>query len=376
MDVPLPTQRRARAGSRSLRLPLLLVCVALVFSGEQSLAQRAPAPPPAQPAQSPAPLGDAASELKQGTALTRTGQFEEAIPHLLAAQRAGADRYATTVNLAICSLGLRRYPDVINLLTSLQSAGYNTAPVDNLLTQAYIGAKQTALALQSFADAAALTPEDEKLYAFIADACTDHQAYALGLHVTELGLHHLPNSARLHYERALFLAQLDRLNEARPEFNQAAQLAPGGYIAYLAQVQIDLYDDRFPAAIALLHEAINAGHRDYQMLSLLGTVLMDAGALPGSPEFLEARDALEASVLNRPDYSATQIALGKLYLMEDRYQAAADHLEIALRLEPDNPAVYTNLAHAYRRLGKREKATRMQAALAQLLARKNSSPIP
>jgi len=224
--------------------------------------------------------------------------------------------------------------------------------------------------------AATLTPDDEKLYAFVADACTDHQAYALGLHVAELGLQHLPESARLHYERALFLAQLDRLNEARPEFNRAAQLAPGGYVGYLALVQIDLYDDRFAAAIALLHEAIHAGHRDYQMLSLLGTVLIDAGALPGSPEFLEAKTALEASALDRPDYSATQIALGKLYLMEDRYQAAADHLEIALRLEPENPAVYTHLAHAYRRLGQREKAAQTQAVLAQILAKKNSPTAP
>jgi len=369
------TQIHERAPKRLRRtFPLLLILLSLRphLAPAQSTEQ-ASAPQNASQASSPI---NAQAELQQGTALTRSGLLEQAIPHLLAAQQAGADPYATTVNLAICNLGLGRYATVIDLLTALRVAGTNTAAIDNLLTQAYLGTSQTQLALAAFNEAATLTPTDEKLYAFIADACTDHHDYALGLNITDLGLKNLPNSARLHYERALFLAQLDRLTEARPEFRRAAELAPGTYIANLALVQLDLYDDRFPDAIKLLHEAIAAGHRDFQTLSLLGSVLMSAGAQPGHPEFLEAQSALEDSAQANPNYSATQLALGKLYLMEDRFQAAADHLEIALRLEPDNPSIYTSLAHAYRRLGDREKAAQMQAALAHLLAEKKPATTP
>ena len=75
----------------------------------------------------------------------------------------------------------------------------------------------------------------------MADACTDHHAYDMGLRVVDQGLQQLPQSARLHYERALFLARLDRLEEAKPEFDRAAQIAPGTYIADLALVQKRLY---------------------------------------------------------------------------------------------------------------------------------------
>ena len=311
-------------------------------------------------------------ELQTGTDLTRRGLLAEAIPHLLSAMDEGAERYASGVNLGICYLGLERHKEAISTLTDLRSRGYKTATVDNLLTQAYIGDGQTEAALRAFQEASSLTPRDEKLYDFVADACTDHHNYALGLRVTEIGLTQLPDSARLHYERGLFLARMDRLNDARPEFEEAVRLAPGSYIGYLAQVQEDLYDDKLPPAIQLLREAIRSGNRDYRTLSLLGTVLLQAGAAPGEPDFAEAQAALEESARDRPDYSATQIALGKLYIMEGKLEDARDHLEIARRLEPSNPAVYTNLAHVYRRLGDREKAQMMEAELSRLLSQKKT----
>jgi predicted Zn-dependent protease len=106
------------------------------------------------------------------------------------------------------------------------------------------------------------------------------------------------------------------------------------------------------------------------MSSLLGTVLMKEGAAPGQPEFTEAKEALEKSVQERPDYSATQIALGKLYGMEGRFVDAVEHLEIGRRLEPNNPEVYASLSHAYLRLGDRVKARQCQAELLRLLDEK------
>jgi len=316
----------------------------------------------------------AKAELQAGTNLTRQGSLQEAIPHLLVAQRSGSDTYATAVNLGICYVGLARYKDAISVLSDLRSAGFNTAAVENLLTQAYLGDGQIKLALTAFQAAATLSPKDEKLYAFVADACTEHQDYELGLHVAEEGVRQLPDSARLHYERALFLARLDRIEEARPEFDRAVQLAPGSYIASLAMVQKQMYNEDFAAATRLLRDVIHDGHRDYQTLSLLGTVLIHVGAAPGEPEFMEAQSALEVSAKDHPNYSATQIALGKIYSMEGRFEEARDHLEIGRRLEPSNPAVYSHLAHVYRKLGDLDKARAMEEQLARLLGEKRLAP--
>ena len=324
--------------------------------------------------EAPAALTAAKAELQTGTNLTRQGSFKQAIPHLLAAQSGGSDTYATAVNLGICYLGLTRYKEAITVLDGLRIAGFQTAVMNNLLTQAYLGDGQRKSAMTAFRAAATLTPKDEKLYDFVADASTDHQDYEIGLQVTEAGLRQLPDSARLHYEHAVFLARLDRMEEAKPEFDKAVQLAPDSYIASLAMVQKQLYDSNFAAATKLLRDVIHAGHRDYQTLSLLGTVLLHIGVVPGEPDFLEARSALEESAKEHPGYSATQIALGKVYEMEGHFEEARDHLEAGRALEPANPAIYSHLAHVYRKLGDRTKAQTMEQQLSNLLAEKKLPP--
>ncbi len=367
-------QRCERRWARGIVLALVGWIFALSMAYAQAM--KAPpggAPPQTQSAEPAESSAQARAELQAGTDLTRRGLLEEAIPHLLAAQSAGLAPYAVSVNLGICYVGLRRYKEAIATLNSAHSLGFNTAAIDNLLTQAYLGDGQGSAALLAFQEAVALTPKDEKLYDFVADACTDHHDLALGLKVAELGLLQLPNSPRLHYERALFLAQLDRLEEARPEFDRAAQLDPESYIASLALVQKDLYEDKLAEATRRLREVVRAGHRDYRTLSLLGTVLMHEGAAPGDPDFAEAQSALEESERENSGYSATQIALGKIYIMEDRFGEAADHLEIARRLEPANPSIYTSLARAYQKLGDRDKARLADAELARILAEKKSN---
>lgn len=332
-------------------------------------------PPPAANQQS-AGRDDARTELETGTRLTRAGALGEAIPHLLAAQSAGADPYATGVNLSICYIGTGAPARAVPLLESLRSSGYRTPTTATLLVQAYIAVSRSADAFSTLESAVASAPADEKMFAYAADACTDHHQYALGLRMMDLGVGKLPTSARLHYEKAVFLAELGNTDGARPEFDRAAQLEPDGYIGYLARVQKDLYDGKLSAANDLLHQAIQAGHRDYRILSLLGTVLLHEGAAPGDPAFEEAESALEESARQRPDFSATQIALGKMYLMQRRYREAVEHLQIGRALEPENPAVYTSLATAYRALGDRQKATEMSEELGRLLSREASSPAP
>jgi Flp pilus assembly protein TadD len=318
----------------------------------------------------PAAIEAATRDLQKGTDLTRQGQFAKALPLLESARAQGIGGYAGAFNLALTYVGVGQYASAVALLQELQSSGIKTAAVSNLLAQAYLGEQNPQEAWASIQDAARLSPTDEKMYALLMNACSDHYEFHLGLKTSELGLQSQPNSARLHYERAVFLARLDRLEEANPEFKKAAALAPGTDLGYLALVQERLYEQDFTQATTLVRRAISTGHRDYQMLSLLGMVLMESGAAPGEPNFSEARSALEASVAERQDYPTSQIALGKLYLMEGKFQEAIAHLEVGRRMDPQNPSVYTSLAAAYRRIGNKEASQQSLRTLSSLLREK------
>ena len=338
------------------------VCDATVASPARASYLRGVFPQDNGPAQDAAAL----EELHRGMELTRAARFAEAIPHL---QRSGSG-YAARFNLALCYLGTRQYAAAIAQLRELQVRGDDTAAVNTVLAQAYLGERHPQEAWTAMLASARLTPKDERMYAFLADACTDHYEYALGLRVADLGLRALPDSARLHYERAVFLARLDRLDEARPEFARAERLGRGTDIGYLAAVQASLYDDRFAEAATEARAAIKAGQRNAQTLTLLGDVLLKGGAVPGEAGFEEAREALGAAVAMQPEYSTARIALGTLYLREGRAADAVPQFEAGRRSEPENPAVYVSLAAAYRQTGNRAAAAECSQRLGELLKEK------
>jgi tetratricopeptide (TPR) repeat protein len=308
----------------------------------------------------------AESDLQSGIALTQRGSFTEAIAHFLAAKGRVADEYALQFNLALCYIGAGQFENAIPVLTALHDGRHEGAAVENLLAQAYAGNGQEGEAFDALERASAFTPKDEKLYLFVADAFLRRHRDAQSLRVIELGLQHLSESARLHYERGYLLSMLDDLDGAKPDFAKAMRLAPHSEIAYLAEAQENLLVGNLAEAIRVSRTATAEGQQDYQLLAILGEALMRAGASPGRPEFTEARTALEKSVAARPNYASSQIALGHVELLDARLGSAIEHLETARRLSPENPALYSLLAAAYRKSGRLEQAEGMLVILAKL----------
>src|SRR5438876_35886 len=308
----------------------------------------------------------AESELETGTELTRGGHFAEAIAHLLEAKGRVSNEYAAEFNLALCYVATGQFAKAIRLLSRLREQGRENASVENLLAQAYAGDGQAGEAFEALQRAAAFTPKDEKLYLFVADAFLGHQEDAESLRVIELGLQHLPDSARLHYERGYLLSMLDDFDEAKMEFERAARLAPHSDIGYLATAQENLFGGNLAEVIGVARTATAQGKQDYQLLAILGEALIRVGASPGQVEFAEARDALEKSVAARPNYASSQIALGHVDLLDGRLKAAIEHLETGRRLSPQNLAVYSLLAAAYRKSGQPGQAEAMLGILAKL----------
>lgn len=305
------------------------------------------------------------AELQTGTVLTHKGLFSDAIPHLLAA-RAGTPReYAVNFNLALCYVGTSQFKLAIEVLSSLRG-GHNRGDIENLLAQAYIGNAQPKEAWAALQKAAVLSPQNEKLYVFVADACMEHHDYDLGLRVVDIGLHNVPLSARLHYERAMFLSQLDEPDQAKQDFKLAGALAPGTEIGYLAASQKELFEGEISEAIRSAREGEKQGFGNPVLLTILGEALIRSGVSPGQPEFGEAQTALERAVSQRSNDPASQIALGGLYLMTGRLRDAISHLETARQLDPGKPSVYAYLAKAYQRQGDAQQAQEALATLEKL----------
>jgi tetratricopeptide (TPR) repeat protein len=361
--------RASRSNVPAPAVALILALLIAFCACSSASAQTAPGRQQSQtrpPTDDPVASSNADEELQTGTDLTRQGHFHEAIPHLLAAQGRVSNEFATNFNLALCYTATNQFEKAISLLSTLSGTAHPAAAVYNLLAQAYVGNSQPEQAFTALQQAAALSPSNEKLYVLVADACMDHQNYALGVKVVNLGIENLPHSARLFYERGVFQTLLERGDLAASDFAQAAQLAPDTEIAYMATAQQNLVEGKMPETIAAARQGIAAGHENYILYTLLGEALIRSGVAPGQPEFAEAQAALEKSVAAHPDNSRSQIALAKIYLMAGLSDDAIAHLEIARQLDPTNTSVYSHLATAYRQRGQLDQAQKMLAILANL----------
>jgi tetratricopeptide (TPR) repeat protein len=308
----------------------------------------------------------AESNMRAGIALTRQGKFQEAVPLFLSARGHVSETFAIEFNLALCYVGTHEYKQAIQILINL-SGTQSSADVDNLLAQALIGDGQQERALQAFRDAAGLTPKNEKLYLLVSEACLDEGFHELGIQVLDIGLQNLPESARLHFERGLFRSQMEEMDLANRDFELAQKLSPGSDIAYIAAAQRAFIAGDVQKVIRTARAGISQGHEHYLLLTMLGEALLRAGATPANPdEFREAQRVLEKAVAERPGYSSAHIALGRIYLAQQRLEDATAQLESAKQLDPRNRAVYSPLAIAYRRAGQVEKAADALAILADL----------
>jgi tetratricopeptide (TPR) repeat protein len=362
------TRRAERGSARCILTVTLVIMVGLQAALGQQKVSDSPSPKLQNEHSQLSSATDsiAERELQQGSTLSRQGAFAEAIPHLLAARGRVANEYAASFNLALCYVGSGNAAKAIPVLEELRHNAHDDAGVNNLLAQAYVGDSQGEKAVEALQRAASLTPTNEKLYMFVADSCMGKQDYALGLRIVDLALKNLPDSALLHYERGMFLSLLDEFDNAKNDFQLAQRLAPDSDTAFDSGAQQATLAGDVSGAIRIARTGISEGHQDFMLLALLGEALLRSGAIPGTLEFEEARQALEKSIQLRPNYPSSQLALGKLCLIEGHAAEAIDHLEIARQLSPDNPAVYSQLAVAYRKQGNAIKTQEALAVLAEL----------
>src|SRR5579875_1424695 len=96
-------------------IPLSIGFFALLFhlAGQQ---RTVPVPPDVDRSTTSRPAStdddqtaDAERELQTGIGLTRSGHFQEAIPHLKAAEGVAVETFAIEFNLGLCYLGTRQF---------------------------------------------------------------------------------------------------------------------------------------------------------------------------------------------------------------------------------------------------------------------------
>jgi Zn-dependent protease with chaperone function len=135
---------------------------------------------------------------------------------------------------------------------------------------------------------------------------------------------------------------------------------------------------RTPALVARHQRKVRVGLVVYIVtIILLGTggYLVQSGAVGRNLSERLVFQALDRQVARSPENARLRLALGTLYYQRQDIPAAVHHLELALKLDPDNPEIQNNLAWI---LATSKDSAYFQAARALVLAERaaRASPVP
>lgn len=300
-------------------------------------------------------------QFQAGALLGKVGRHVEAAEHFGLSVQGYSDPYSASYNQVLMLVRGSRFTEAIEAAETLFEGGYRRAELYNLVSEAYLGNHQLQEAYDALRSATQVDPSHEKSYGDLISLCMGFSNFQLGLEIANIGIHHLPTSYRLHVQRGVMQAKLGRLTEAQIDFQRAAQLSPQEPLPHATLAIALMQQGSLNEAILILRKQLQADPGYFLSRYLLGEALVRSGVGAIGTESDQALEAFETSVRLHPGFAPARVSLGKLLLKRDQIDAAIEHLEAAMALEPDESAPIYQLARAYQRQGNSNRARQLMA---------------
>ena len=302
----------------------------------------------------------------------RPGDAAEVFRPLMGAQ---PENNSVRYNLGLSLYESRRYAEAIEVLRPLADTTKPDSDVLRLIADAYEANQETPNALSTLQKAVELYPREERHYTGLAEFCSQHGAYDLGLEILSVGTKNIPESSRILTMQGVIHAQLGRYEEAEAAFQRAAQLSPDQEPAALGLTVAMQQTGRLAESIELLRKQVEKNPNEVTTQLMLGQALIKNGAEPGQEEFEEAQAALLRSVELKPDVALARVELGRLYLKSGDLDKAIAQLQQALTLDPSQRTATYKLMFALRKAGRPQEAAALARKVRAQLQREKQEEI-
>jgi len=314
------------------------------------------------------PASDGERHFAAGEMLVRHRSFAAAADEFGKARPFYRDPYAAGYNQTLAYYNAGNFTAATNTANDLLNQGHRTAELADLAGEAYLKNHQTQEAYNAFRLATGIDPQNENGYVDLCSLSLDLEKFDLGIEIADLGLKHLPDSARLHLERGALLAMKGEFDRAQQDFSAAATLAPGEVTPLVSEGVLAMQTDHLAQSVDILHRAATQAPGSYLAQYWYAVALLRNGATPGSAAGEQALSALEASVRSNADFWHSQADLGKVLLDNSQVEPAIGHLERAAALNPAATTPLYLLAQAYRRKGDSERAQALIVRVSKMQA--------
>ncbi len=284
----------------------------------------------------------------------RASEATEAFRHLTEQQPNNPEGWAF---LGLSQYRARQYDEALVSLTRALTMGMRST--SKLASLAKIEAAFLLNRRGRFEESLALLSEQARLDAFNRSV---EQAFGIAL----LRLPYLPDEVPDQYRntiiiagKAAVLASVDKLDEARPIFEQLVRDYPDipqvhyCYGVFLTKVDAKAAIEQFKEELAITPDHLAAHLR-------LAMALWTEGQVE------EAQGYAERAIALNSRSAAALTLLGRILLSEGQVEASIPKLEGAYRIAPGSSEVLLALQRAYSRAGRDEDAARIRQAFMEL----------
>jgi Tfp pilus assembly protein PilF len=313
----------------------------------------------------PPALRAAGARAELGTVLLEAGLFAEAAVELEAAIAAEPSNPDRVVLLAHAYREQKNLPAAGRLLEAAVARGVQSGAVYATLAEVYEESGHAENAIPAMRRAIQLEPKSEKYRFRYAMLLTDTQAPQAAVIRLQESLAEFPRSSRLWFAMGLAQFQDNKNEEATRAFSHALELDARMFpaLAYLGMISVD--QGKAPDAIAYYRRALAVDEHS----PVVHYLIAEAFSKLSPPNEEENESHLKRSLILDPGFQQAHLALGKLYLRNNRLAEAAAELEAVIKADPKLAEAYYQLGRVYVRLKKKGEA---QAILAKFESLSNA----
>ena len=202
---------------------------------------------------------------------------------------------------------------------------------------------QTPQAVEWFRRAIELNPRDATAYLAFADMSFSHGAYKVGVDFVNIGIRQLPTEARLYLARGVLEEQVNQMDSALHDFEDAHRLDP--QLSFAQDAMGMLFSQKHDTAAALkLFEEQSQLHRDDPLLQYLYAEALSQIENPDQALLERAIATAQRALQLEPGYQPARDLLCVLLLRHNDFGSVVVQAEEAIKRDPyDEVALYQEL---------------------------------
>lgn len=247
--------------------------------------------------------------------------------------------------------GLRRPNDAARALQELLVIRPSDVPAQVMLAEVYLSQGKTAPAAELSAQAVASQPQSWTAHLVSARVAVAQANYPFAESELNKLVKATPNAPDVHVLMGDMFLQRRNVPRARQAYERARSLDPRQTAAVLGLIRSDLEEKKFDSARGRATVLLESGADDPVALTVAGATFADSG------DYTRAEAAFRKTIEKDPTNLDAYVALGRLYLGQNRLDEARKEYEDLARRQPDlavssNTVIGTILAAQ----GKREEA--------------------